>query len=67
MNPLAFLLSDSEEEGEVSLVRVEDKGSKSQLALVKIAGVPAMVSWILEPTSPSWDPSCLRRWHLWPS
>jgi len=41
MNPLEWLLSDSEGEGEVSLVRVEDKGSKSQLALVEIAGVPA--------------------------
>ena len=41
VNPLELLQSDSEEDSGVSLVRVEDKGSKSQLALVEIAGVPA--------------------------
>jgi len=41
VNPLKLLLSDSEEENGVSLVRVEDKGSKSQLALVEVAGVSA--------------------------
>ena len=41
VNSLKSLLSDSEEENGVSLVRVEDKGSKSQLALVEVAGVSA--------------------------
>ena len=41
VNPREFLLSDSEEESEISLVRVQDKGSKSQLALEELAGVPA--------------------------
>ena len=36
MNPLDYLLSDSEGEDTVSLIRVEDKGSKSQLAPVEI-------------------------------
>ena len=41
-DPHTFLLSDSEEEDKtVSLVRVHDGGSKSQTALVEIAGVPA--------------------------
>jgi len=33
LNPFELLLSDFEEESEASLVRVEDKGSKWQLAL----------------------------------
>ena len=41
VNPLELLLSDSEEESGVSLVRVEGKSSKLQLALVEVAGVPA--------------------------
>ena len=41
VNPFELLLSDSEEESRVLQVRVEDKGSKSQLALVEIAGVLA--------------------------
>jgi len=41
VNPFELLLSDSEEESGFSLVRVEDKGSKSQLALVELAGVLA--------------------------
>ena len=41
-DPHTFLLSDSEEEDKtVSLVRVHDEGSKSQTALVEIAGAPA--------------------------
>ena len=41
-DPYMFLLSDSEEEDNtVSLVRVQDGGSKSQAAQVEVAGVPA--------------------------
>ena len=39
-DPFRFLLSDSDNEDIISLVRVEDKGSKSQTALVEVAGVP---------------------------
>ena len=39
-DPFRFLLSDSDDEDIISLVRVEDKGSKSQTALVEVAGVP---------------------------
>jgi len=40
-DPCTFLLSDSVEDDKISLVRVQDEGSKSQTALVEIAGVPA--------------------------
>ena len=39
-DPLTFLLSDSDDD-KVSLVRVQDEGSKSQTVLIEIAGVPA--------------------------
>ena len=39
-DPFRFLLSDSDNEDIISLVRVEDKGSKSQTALQEVAGVP---------------------------
>ena len=39
-DPFGFLLSDSDNEDIVSLVRVQDKGSKSQTAMVEVAGVP---------------------------
>ena len=39
-DPFRFLLSDSDNEDLISLVRVEDKGSKSLTALVEVAGVP---------------------------
>ena len=38
-DPLQYLLPDSDEEGVVE-VRVEDKGSRPQLARVNVSGVP---------------------------
>ena len=39
-DPFGFLLSDSDNKDIVSLVRVQDKGSRSQTAMVEVAGVP---------------------------
>ena len=39
-DPFGFLLSNSDNEDIVSLVRVQDKGSRSQTAMVEVAGVP---------------------------
>ena len=41
LNPCDLLLSDSESENDVRLVRVTDSGSRTQLARVDVQGVPA--------------------------
>ena len=65
-DPYMFLLSDSEEEDStVSLVRVQDGGSKSQAAQVEVAGISAYGIVDTGETLPSWALNYSRRWQWW--